>query len=314
MKSETGGYGIRSVTRLTGLPAHTLRLWEERYGALTVARSPGGHRIYSAANLERLERLNRLIAQGHRISDLAALTDQELDARLSREAAPSTGLAAPQRVAVFGESLPQEMRDAGLERHLHIVDRNWIRFVRACDADKPDAILLELPEFTTDDVAAIRGLIENCPGARVAACFYFARQADLSALHDAGVKTLQAPASAADLWWLLRQPDHPIDQTTDMPASLPVSDSEAPAPRRFSPSQLAKLATHSSDVVCECPAHLVQLVNSLSAFESYSASCEHTSPDDAALHALLHRETARARAIMEKALLQVARAEGIEYD
>ena len=62
---------------------------------------------------------------------------------------------------------------------------------------------------------------------------------------------------------------------------------------------------------CECPAHLVDLVISLSAFEVYSAQCENRNPEDAALHADLHRTTAQARALMEQALTQVATAEGL---
>lgn len=315
MPNKTGGYGIKAVTRLTGLPAHTLRLWEERYGALQVPRSAGGHRVYSAANLERLHRLKRLVAQGHRISDLAGLPDSTLDARLSRDAKPSEDLTAPQRAAVFGPTLPNAMRDAGLAGHLQVADHEWARFKQACVAIQPDALLLELPELTAATVDEVRELVQACPAASCVATFFFSRRADIAALHDAGIQTLQAPAAATDLWWLVQSPTRPASPAGGPPTDLPPSGgTEPPAPHRFSPAQLAALATHSSAVACECPAHLVQLVQSLNAFESYSANCEHTSPDDAALHALLHRETARARAIMETALAQLAEAEGIEYD
>ena len=129
---------------------------------------------------------------------------------------------------------------------------------------------------------------------------------------DAGVATLQAPVAAADLWWLVSQPARPA--AAAKPAARPLSrPAEEPAPRLFSAGQLTRLAEHSSTVACECPAHLVQLVQGLNAFERYSADCENTSPDDAALHAYLHHETGRARAIMEAALARLAEAEAIEY-
>jgi hypothetical protein len=75
---------------------------------------------------------------------------------------------------------------------------------------------------------------------------------------------------------------------------------------------LSRIAAASPTVKCECPHHLVQLVSSLVAFETYSRECEHRNADDAALHAFLHAATAQARATMEAALARVVEAEGID--
>ena len=83
------------------------------------------------------------------------------------------------------------------------------------------------------------------------------------------------------------------------------------AERRFSTEQLAHLLEISSGVDCECPNHLAGLVERLVAFEDYSAGCEDKNEADRELHALLHRETAKARAIMELALVELVRAEGL---
>jgi DNA-binding transcriptional MerR regulator len=40
-------YNIGAVTRMTGIPVATLRIWERRYGFPHSARTPGGHRLYS---------------------------------------------------------------------------------------------------------------------------------------------------------------------------------------------------------------------------------------------------------------------------
>ena len=314
MTENTGGYGIRAVGRLTGLAAHTLRLWEERYGAVRVARSQGGHRVYSGANVERLARLKRLVDQGHRISDLAHLPDAELEARLAQAASPANEPADPARAAVFGDTLPAAVRAAGLEGRVLISDHDWARFARASVAGQPDALLLELPEVNASVVGEVIALGAACPQARVAAVFYFARRADLDSLHDAGVQTLQAPVAVDDIWWLVQQqPQRPAPAVPSAPPLIPTEPREAPAPRHFTPGQLLRLSEHSGAVECECPTHLVKLVQGLNAFETYSAHCENRNPEDAALHALLHRETARARAIMETALARLAEAEGIRY-
>ena len=81
--------------------------------------------------------------------------------------------------------------------------------------------------------------------------------------------------------------------------------------RRFNRDQLQTLAQASSAVACECPRHLVDLVNDLTAFEIYSSECVNRSPKDADLHAYLHHTTARARALIEEALDRVATEEGL---
>jgi transposase-like protein len=61
---EGPSYGIGAVARRLGVPAPTLRTWNLRYGIGPSHRSPGGHRRYDAADLLRLERMNRLIKAG----------------------------------------------------------------------------------------------------------------------------------------------------------------------------------------------------------------------------------------------------------
>ena len=86
----------------------------------------------------------------------------------------------------------------------------------------------------------------------------------------------------------------------------------APA-KRFSRNTLAVLGDVASNITCECPHHLTELVIGLSNFEDYSAECVSKSPDDAELHAYLQSTTAKCRASMEEALEKVAIAEGIDF-
>lgn len=55
-------YSIAEVSRLTGLPAHTLRYYEQQFPVLLgVERSRGGHRIYRKHHLDTISRIIRLL-------------------------------------------------------------------------------------------------------------------------------------------------------------------------------------------------------------------------------------------------------------
>jgi len=83
-------------------------------------------------------------------------------------------------------------------------------------------------------------------------------------------------------------------------------------PRRFTDAQLGRLAEVPTTVECECPNHLASLAGSLAAFERYASQCESESAADEEIHAWLHRQTARARDIVERALERLIEHDGIE--
>jgi hypothetical protein len=55
---------IGDVARHTGVSVSTLRSWEQRYGLLAPARSPGGHRRYRAEDLRRIGAVRLLVSEG----------------------------------------------------------------------------------------------------------------------------------------------------------------------------------------------------------------------------------------------------------
>ena len=77
--SEAPKYRIGAVTRLTGLSADVVRVWERRYGAVRPLRSQGGSRLYSDADISRLRQLRQAIGKGHSISQVAKLPEAELE-------------------------------------------------------------------------------------------------------------------------------------------------------------------------------------------------------------------------------------------
>lgn len=82
VSSPQGEYSMRVATRMTGLPADTIRTWERRYSAVTPQRTPGGSRRYSAGDIRRLSLLRKATEQGHRIRDIAGHSESALQ-RLS---------------------------------------------------------------------------------------------------------------------------------------------------------------------------------------------------------------------------------------
>lgn len=69
---------VRIVCERTGLTPDLLRAWERRYRAVAPARSEGRQRLYSEADVERLELLVRALKGGRQISRIAALPNGEL--------------------------------------------------------------------------------------------------------------------------------------------------------------------------------------------------------------------------------------------
>ena len=47
-------YSIGAVSRMLGIPAATLRAWEDRYGVVVPERSDGGQRLYTRSQIEQL--------------------------------------------------------------------------------------------------------------------------------------------------------------------------------------------------------------------------------------------------------------------
>ena len=48
---------IGELTKRTGVSPELLRAWEQRYGLLQPTRTPGGFRLYSAADEARVQRM-----------------------------------------------------------------------------------------------------------------------------------------------------------------------------------------------------------------------------------------------------------------
>jgi DNA-binding transcriptional MerR regulator len=73
-------YSISELEQLSGIKAHTIRMWEQRYGVLRPVRSATNIRKYCDDDLRRLLNVATLCGRGQRISQVASLSDEELTA------------------------------------------------------------------------------------------------------------------------------------------------------------------------------------------------------------------------------------------
>ena len=321
-----------AVAHMVGMPVATLRVWEQRYGAVRPETSAGGHRLYSAEEVRRVALLRQLTEQGHAISSIAGLQTlqlqellvpcvgserswpvgalklvvigQALAARMLRPAVWAKGSSAPKLVAVFDtlDEAARAGRGSGCDLLL------W----------QQPALLDELPS----ELEAVQAAWQ---APKVAVVYRFAGAAAQSAYISIGASLLREPADDESLGVWLNGMANVVDscamrsvalrQRREAGEPLPGQGHSLeglPAARRFDDAALTAIAGLSPTLACECPRHLAELLMQLSSFEVYSAGCVNRSPADAGLHAYLQRVAGTSRVLLEAALESVARHEGLD--
>jgi DNA-binding transcriptional MerR regulator len=71
-------YSIRDLERISSLKAHTIRIWEQRYGVLEPERTETNIRFYNDADLKKLLNVCTLINAGMKISKISKLNKAEI--------------------------------------------------------------------------------------------------------------------------------------------------------------------------------------------------------------------------------------------
>ncbi|TNE57407.1 MAG: MerR family transcriptional regulator [Bacteroidetes bacterium] len=83
-------YSIRDLEKLTGIKAHTIRMWEQRYRLVSPARTETNIRYYTDENLRHLFNIALLNRYGYKISKLAKMQPEEIAARVAEIAENNT--------------------------------------------------------------------------------------------------------------------------------------------------------------------------------------------------------------------------------
>lgn len=123
-------YNIGVVSRMTGIPVATLRVWERRYKFPRAGRTAGGHRLYSEQELTRLRWVKSTIDEGMQTSQaIRALRSHERQGRV------------PEIGALAVEPAVQTLIEGGsLESFRH----RFVEALERSELDKADQILGEI--------------------------------------------------------------------------------------------------------------------------------------------------------------------------
>ena len=339
------GFRSGAVARMAGMPVSTLRIWEQRYQAVGPSTAPSGHRLYTAADVERVVLLRQLTGQGHAIGSLAGLDTGQLRRVATTQTTADTpaGLGVAQRreprepmqIVVVGQAMARRLQRPA-------VFRRWARppqvvgvFDSLAEAAQAvaggpqapvDLLLWQTAGLQDSALPELKAAQAVWRPRGTAVAYRFAGAAARAALAQTGAFAARETADDGALGaWLMslavawgdggheRSPGptgaQPANTDPWLPAALGLNASPAPA-RRFDDATLTEWADLSSGVACECPSHVAELLMQAAAFEAYSADCSHRSPADAELHAYLHRVAGAARVLFETALARVAAAEG----
>jgi len=81
-------YPINELERLTGVKAHTIRIWEKRYGLIAPERTTTNRRYYNDKQVKKLLNITTLLSYGKKISKIAELSEEELNKEVLKGATP----------------------------------------------------------------------------------------------------------------------------------------------------------------------------------------------------------------------------------
>lgn len=315
--AEEPVFTIGAASRLTGIPADTLRAWERRYNAVVPRRCPDNNRRgYTRSDLTRLGLIKQLTDLGHSVSSVVCLPEEALRERMrlhvgAKAEAREHGPAVLARVLMFGDGLP--LLAEGWRHDMPSIDivgahADFAAFERAALAERPDVLLAEVPALQPAAAERVRDLARRAEARRTVIVYAYAASSLLERLARQGITALRAPATAEALDEACRLAPLP-----EPPGARPELDPDPP-PRRFDGEALAAIARAPGRLRCECPRHLADLLFRLGAYEDYSATCETRDAEEAAIHAHLRRAAGQARGVLEEALTCLLRSEGIAPD
>ena len=78
MNNVKNVFSIKDLENLSGIKAHTIRIWEKRYNVLEPMRSDTNIRYYNLVNLQKLLNITLLHDYGYKISRIAKYSNEEI--------------------------------------------------------------------------------------------------------------------------------------------------------------------------------------------------------------------------------------------
>ena len=311
-------FRIGAVSKTTGIPVSTLRIWETRYGAFSPVKTEGKQRLFEEHDVSKAILLKQLCSEGHAISAIANLNLNQLR-RMSnlQNNAQSKRMAQgePVTLAVVGIGLANRIESkkfaSGLKQNKITVTDVLVDLTSASHADfseRPQVLLIKVNTLQTGVHAAIQTLVQKHKFAQTIVIYNFAPEAVVQAMKFSGLIVRREPLSDIELAELLQS----VVFVNPARAEEFGTSGSVIASRKYSDETLARVAGISTNVLCECPRHVAELISQLASFEEYSQECLNKNAEDAHLHAYLRSISGSARSLFENALEKIAQHEGID--
>jgi len=73
-----GNYSIKDLEKISGVKAHTIRIWEKRFNIIQPSRTDTNFRYYDDEQLKKLLNISLLNNYGYKISSIAKLCDKDI--------------------------------------------------------------------------------------------------------------------------------------------------------------------------------------------------------------------------------------------
>jgi DNA-binding transcriptional MerR regulator len=197
VQEDVDYYRIGTIARMTGLSVERLRAWERRYEFVPAHRE-GKTRYYSREQLERLQKIKRLVDAGHSISSLVDLSDQHLDARLTSRTTATA--QATLRVGIVGPNLIVSEQSQTVPSRLSIEERwsNMPAFMTAGPelSGHFDVLVAQVTVLSPETVNSIR---KKTGKAALVLLYQFATADQVKSVQDEGIPVLHWPASWSEI-------------------------------------------------------------------------------------------------------------------
>ncbi len=72
-------FSIKDLENLTGIKAHTIRIWEKRYNILSPTRTSTNIRTYNSCDLQKILNISFLNENGYKISRISKLSEEDIN-------------------------------------------------------------------------------------------------------------------------------------------------------------------------------------------------------------------------------------------
>jgi DNA-binding transcriptional MerR regulator len=318
---KVGLHKIGAVSSLSGVPTPTLRVWEMRYETFQPQKTESKHRLYTDDDVLKATVLKRLTDQGHSISSIAQLSSTELNLLLQQQQETNQRKAIADlknqtvSIAVIGLPLAAKIESKKFtfsfnNQAIRITDIfSTVQQALAAKFQKnPQILLIQTNSLHSGVQVDIHRLAQLNNALQVIVLYNYGQEPIIESMKRCGMIVRREPISDSDLAELIKS----VLLINNESSANSLSTGMLIPPRKYDDIELMRVANISTNVLCECPKHVSEIITQLASFEQYSHECLNNSTEDAHLHAYLSSVSGSARALFESALEMVAKHEGIK--